>query len=132
MRFTVILLGTILLAGCSLSADVHSAQLRVAHFHSLLNAGNADQIIAEAPGMKWPSRGPTFRDYLLSVHRKLGFCGSWRMLSYHEHFGMGGGAVRINADTHCDNDNAQESFVFSTGDLKLRGYAITSRILVTS
>jgi hypothetical protein len=127
---TILLLG-FALSGCSIEKHIHGAQLKVAHFHALLNAGNADQIVAEAgPGFSWPSRGPSFRDYLLSVHRKLGFCGSWRMLNYHEDIGVGG-LVRISADTHCDADNAQESFVFTSGDLRLRSYAVTSRILVT-
>jgi hypothetical protein len=109
-----------------------AAKMKVAHFHDLLNAGRFDQIVAEAdPGMRWPKRSPSFKDYLAAVHRKLGFCGGWRMTSYVHQVGMGGG-LRINADTHCDADNAQESFVFSSGDLQLRAYAITSRVLVVS
>jgi hypothetical protein len=132
MRRAVVLLSSVLLSGCSVAKHVHAAQVQVAHFHSLLNAGNVDQIVAEAgPGLKWPARGPSFKDYLASVHRKLGYCGSWRMLSYNEHWGVSGGTVRINADTHCDTDNAQESFLFGR-DLKLRGYAISSRVLVVS
>jgi hypothetical protein len=122
----------IALSACSFTNDIKAAQMKVAHFHGLLNAGNFDQIAAEAdPGMRWPRRGPSFRDYLLSVHRKLGFCGTWRMISFNEQLGLGGG-IRINADTHCDADNAQESFVFSSRDLRLRGYAVSSRALVVS
>jgi len=128
---TLVLLGTALSA-CSVAKDVKAGQMKVAHFHALLNAGNFDQIAAEAdPGMHWPTRGPSFKDYLSSIHRKLGFCGSWRMTSFNEQLGLGG-AVQINADTHCDADNAQESFVFSSGDFRLRGYAVTSRALVVS
>lgn len=131
-RLATLVLLCAALSACSLAKDVKAAQLKVAHFHALLNAGNFDQIAAEAdPGMDWPTRGPSFKDYLSSVHRKLGFCGSWRMISFNEQLGLGG-AVLIKADTHCDADNAQESFVFSSGDLRLRGYAVTSRALVVS
>ena len=131
-RPATILVLSFTLSSCSIEKHINNAKLKVAHFHELLNAGNADQIVAEAgPGMQWPSRGPSFKDYLLSVHRKLGFCGSWRMVNYHENFGVRG-MVRINADTHCDADNARESFVFNSGDLKLRSYEISSPVLVTS
>jgi hypothetical protein len=133
MRVTIILLSSFLLSGCSLSKQADAAKMKVAQFHALMNAGNFDQIVANAdPRMKWPARGPSFKDYLASVHRKLGFCGSWRMLSYVEEWKPTGRVLRLNADTHCDNDNAQESFVFDTGDLKLRGYSVTSRVLVVS
>lgn len=121
------------LSGCSLAKHLEGAKLQVAHFHSLLNAGNFDQIIAEAgPGMDWPAHGPSFKDYLAGVHRKLGFCGSWRMVNYNEHWGATGGVVRINADTHCEADNAQESFLLDGASLKLRGYSVSSRMLVVS
>lgn len=122
-----------LLSSCSLGRHVGAAQLRVAHFHALLNAGNFDQIEAEAdPNFSWPRRGPTFKDYLAGVHRKLGFCGSWRMLAFNERWGVTGGVVRLDANTHCDADNAQESFVFNAGDLKLLSYSVTSPRLVAS
>ena len=128
----VILLLCLALSACSFGKDMDAAKMKVAHFHELLNAGKIDQIVAEAdPGMNWPKRGPSFKDYLSAVHRKLGFCGAWRMTSYVEKVGLGGG-VRINAETHCDVDNAQESFVFNSGDMRLRGYAASSRILVVS
>jgi len=128
---TILLLG-FSLSGCSIQKHIHDAQLKVAHFHELLNAGNVDQIVAEAgPGLSWPSRGPSFKEYLLSVHKKLGFCGSWQMQGFHENLGPGG-LVRIAAKTHCDADDAQESFVFTSGDLKLRSYAVSSPVLVTS
>lgn len=123
----------LVLCGCSLQKHVNESRLQVAHFHGLLNAGNFDEIIAEAdPELKWPSRGPSFKDYLAGVHRKLGFCGTWRMLSYNENWSAGGGRVGIRTDTHCDVDNAQESFIFDARTLKLREYAVTSRAFVVS
>jgi hypothetical protein len=132
-RPAVLLLMCIAVSGCSLAKHMQAAKTQVAHFHSLLNAGNFDAIIAEAgPGMNWPPHGPSFKDYLASIHRKLGFCGSWRMLGYNEHWGPTGGVVHINADTHCDTDNVQESFDFDAATLRLRAYTVSSRALVVS
>jgi hypothetical protein len=134
MRRAVLVLAVLIVSGCSLKADSHRAALKVARFHALLNAGKFDQIAGEAdPAMKWAARGPSFRDYLSAIHRKLGFCGSWRMLSYVEQFTPRGRLAELHTDTHCDRDNAQESFVFGPDpDMKIRGYAITSRVLITS
>src|SRR6476620_3534416 len=134
MRRAAVPLVLLLVSGCSLKAHSHEAALTVARFHALLNAGKFDQIAADAdPAMKWPSHGPSFNDYLAAIHRKLGFCGSWRMLNYVEQLTPRGRVSELHTDTHCDRDNAQESFVFSPGaGMKIRGYAITSRVLVTS
>ena len=124
---------SMLVSGCSLRSDVRAVTLKVAHFHALLNAGKVDQIAAEAPGLKWPARGPRFTDYLAAIHRKLGFCGQWEMLGFHENFGAGATA-KLETRTHCDRDDAIENFVFSGrgADLRLQQYQITSRLLVTS
>jgi hypothetical protein len=134
MRRAAVIFLLLFVSSCSLKSGSHQAALKVARFHALLNAGNVDQIAAEADlTMKWASRGPSFRDYLSAVHRKLGYCGSWRMQSYVEQFTPHGRVEELHADTHCDRDNAQESFVFGAApDMKIRGYAITSRVLVTS
>jgi hypothetical protein len=133
-RAAVVFVLLLFLSGCSIRAHSHEAALKVAHFHELMNAGKFDQIVVEAgPAMNWPTRGPSFKDYLAGAHRKLGFCGSWQMLSYVETFTNRGRVARLNADTRCDRDNAQESFIFTTGpDMRLRGYAVTSRVLVVS
>jgi hypothetical protein len=130
-RSSTILLLCCSLSACSLGKDVNAAKMKVAHFHQLLNAGNVDQIAAQAdPAMRWPAKGPSFKEYLLAVHRKLGFCGAWRLKNYFEQIGPGG-SVRVLAATHCDADDAEESFLFSR-DLRLRGYAVNSRVLVVS
>jgi hypothetical protein len=113
---------------------LRAATLKVAHFHSLLNAGRFDQIAAEAgPELSWPARGPSFKDYLTAVHRNLGFCGDWRMIGFHQKLGSGG-TTRLEARTHCERDDAIENFVFTGrgSDLRLKGYQITSRVLVVS
>jgi hypothetical protein len=124
---------SLLVAGCSVRADMHDAAMATGHFHALLNDGKFDQIVAEAPNLSWPSHGPTFKDYLAAVHRKLGFCGQSRILNFHENFGINGRTV-IEARTHCDGDDAIESFVFAGrgAGLRLQRYQITSPVLVTS
>jgi hypothetical protein len=129
-----ILLCSVLLSSCSVKADFHNAIIAAAHFHSLLNAGKFDQIAAEAgPELKWPKRGPRFVDYLGAIHRKLGFCSSSRMLSFKETFGKDD-LARLSLRTHCENDDAEETFVFSGRGpaMKIRTYQITSPMLIAS
>jgi hypothetical protein len=85
------------------------------------------------PAFQWPQKGPTFKEYLTAVHRKLGFCGSWQLVSFVESMTNRARTGRLNTHIHCDRDDAEESFLFTAGnDPRLRGYLITSRVLVTS
>ena len=123
----------LLLDGCSVRADMRDVAMKTARFHALLNGGNFGQIVAESPSLSWPAHGPAFTDYLAAVHRKLGYCGQTRLITFHESFGPHG-TTMLQSRTHCDRDDAIESFVF-TGrgkDLSLQHYAITSPVLVAS
>lgn len=99
------------------------------HFHSQLNAGQYEEICAEADeGFSQSDKHHELVHFLDQVHKKLGNAGTARRLGINVKATSGGTFVTSEFATQFDEGEADETFVWrkSGKDLKLYRYNVQS------
>jgi hypothetical protein len=122
-----------LLAGCSVSSDVHTAEGEIAHFHKQLDAGQfADIYSASSPEFQKVTTSDAWSQLLAAIHRKLGAFQSGKTAGWGDNATLRGHFVTINYAARYARGPAQETFVYkSDGDhLSLVGYHVNSTALI--
>lgn len=121
------------LAGCSMSADVGLAERQVVQFHQQLDAGQLQQIYAEASDrLRRATSEQDMQNLLAAVHRKLGDVKSSVRGAWSVHAGTTGTFISLSYQTHFSEGDATERFDYQLeGDKALlAGYHINSNALI--
>ncbi|HKR77852.1 MAG TPA: DUF4019 domain-containing protein [Rhodanobacter sp.] len=130
---SLLVLVAILLAGCSMSADVGLAERRVAQFHQQLDTGQLQQIYAGASDrLRKTTSEQDMQALLAAVHRKLGDVKSSVRGAWSIHAGVTGTFISLSYRTHFSEGDATERFDYQLeGDKALlAGYHINSNTLI--
>lgn len=133
VRRSLFALLAVLLAGCSMSADVGLAEGQVAQFHQQLDAGQLQQIYAGASDrLRKATSEQDMQALLAAVHRKLGDVKSSVRGAWSVHAGVTGTFVSLSYRTHFSEGDATERFDYQLeGDKALlAGYHINSNTLI--
>ena len=123
----------ILLAGCSMSADTKMAEGAVERFHTMLDAGQFQDIYAEsADDLKKVTTQEKLTALLEAVHRKLGVMKSSMKQSWNVNYHTSGTFITLVYATVYQGGDAREQFMYRLegADAKLAGYYINSDALV--
>ncbi|MEW9572437.1 DUF4019 domain-containing protein [Rhodanobacter sp. Si-c] len=123
----------VLLAGCSMSADVGVAERQVVQFHQQLDAGQLQQIYTGASDrLREATSEQDMQALLAAVHRKLGVVKSSVRGAWSVHAGTTGTFVSLSYRTHFSEGDATERFDYQLeGDKALlAGYHINSNTLI--
>lgn len=123
----------ILLAGCSMSADTKMAEGAVERFHTMLDAGQFQDIYAEsADDLKKVTTQEKLTALLEAVHRKLGVMKSSMKQSWNVNYHTSGTFITLIYATAYQGGDAREQFMYRLegADAKLAGYYINSDALV--
>ena len=132
-KLLVLFLFVLVLAGCSASADMSTAEAAVPKFHEMLDAAQFDDIYAQSgDAMKSASSQADFTALLAAVHRKLGNTKSSTKAGWGVNYQTSGTWVTLNYTTVYDSGDAQEQFVFLVKDKSalLAGYHVNSNALI--
>jgi len=135
MTRSLVVLAALLAAlfGCSMSADTATAEQAVPKFHEQLDAGQFDEIYAQAGDeLKKASTQQDFVALLEAIHRKLGNTKSADKTGWNVNYQTSGSFVTLGYKTVFDGGDAQEQFVFRLQDKTalLVGYHINSTALI--
>lgn len=123
----------ILLAGCSMSADTKMAEGAVERFHTMLDAGQFQDIYAEsADDLKKVTTQEKLTALLEAVHRKLGVMKSSMKQSWNVNYHTSGTFITLIYATVYQGGDAREQFMYRLegADAKLAGYYINSDALI--
>ena len=123
----------LMLCGCSMSADTHTAEEAVGRFRTMLEAAQFNAIYAEAADdLKNASSEEKFVAVLEAVHRKLGPLKSAHQEGWNVNYRTNGTFVTLNYVASYSGGDAHEQFVYRLVHSKaaLVGYHINSDALI--
>ncbi len=121
-------------AGCSMSGDKTAAEQGVDRFHTMLDAGQFEQIYAGATAdCRRITAQQDFVALLNAVHSKLGAMRSTKERNWRINFDNKGTFVTLTYATTYAGGDAEEQFVFliDQDTPALQGYHINSNALGT-
>src|SRR5438128_2155312 len=136
MRYaTGILVSTLVMAfGCGGNESKTTAERAVPQFHESYNTNQFDAIYQAADDQfRSATSKKDYYDFMSAVRRKLGRAKSSDLQSWNVFLGTSGRRITLVYQTQFDEGQATERFVFvnSAAGIKLLGYNVNSRLLVT-
>jgi hypothetical protein len=129
MRILPIVLGALLVAGCSPKREVGDAQVAIAMFHAAYNHGDFGTILDQVtPRMRGAANDDKMLRILRAATAKLGPFRQGKVIGSHVNFTPGRTAISIGYSSRFRDGVANENFVFidSDGVKRLDGYQLNS------
>ena len=133
MRKFGILVAAVLLAGCSIGADVPLAKQAAVSFHHQLDAGKfAETYSAAGPDLRAAATQQQWVQLLDMVHRKLGNFKSAPEPGWNDMVATGGHFITLTYQSTYEHGVAEEQIVYKMvgGKALLIGYHVTSNALI--
>lgn len=131
MPFAAVAMSGAMLAGCNVKESFKEAAVEVSHFHAALDAGQWQQLWAQAdPELHKAAQREQFGKFLEAVHRKLGKVQSSKQVGWNANATTGGTYLTVTMQTRFERGEGTEQFVYRKGEgdaLKLVGYNIQSQ-----
>lgn len=129
----VLAIVTLLIAGCSSSANIKLAEQAIPLFHEMLDASQFDEIYAaSAEDLKKVADKKEFVTLLEAVHRKLGNTKASAQKGWNVNYHTSGAFVTLTYATTYAEGEASERFVYRMqgSTALLAGYHINSNALL--
>lgn len=129
MRLLPIVLGALIVTGCSGKREMADAEGAVARFHAAYNKGDFDAIAGEAASnMQSEAVARELPELLAAMSERLGPYDYGARSNVNVRFSASGTQVRIAYHSRYRGGPAQENFVFAKQDkvMRLAGYTVNA------
>ena len=111
--YPLLLAGLALLSGCSASKDLETAQIEVARFHKMFDAGQYTEIYAmSGPEIRQDKSEVEWNAMLAGVHNLYGNVTEAKSVGFNVNYSTGGSRVSLVYDTKFAHANGREEFVY--------------------
>ena len=134
-RFHGLLVGAVLVTGCSSGQDLNLAQSEIERFRQLMTAQQFSQIYSDASDeLKKTTGEQDMARLLTAIDRKLGPVKNAEKNGWNVNYNTSGTSVTLKFNTQFERGTGAETFVYriAGGKAQLAGYNITSNALITN
>ena len=134
-RLYGLLVGAVLVTGCSSGQDLNLAQSEIERFRQLMTAQQFGQIYSEASDeLKKTTGEQDMARLLTAIDRKLGPVKNAEKNGWNVNYNTSGTSVTLKFNTQFERGTGAETFVYriAGGKALLAGYNITSNALITN
>jgi hypothetical protein len=131
-RAMPIVLTGLMLAACSATQDINTAQEAIAHFHQMLSAGQFEEIYALTDdSFKKASTDGDMKRILSTIDRKLGAVKTSESTGWNIGYTPSGTTITLRYQTQFEHGTGAETFRYRLADGKalLAGYNMNSNDL---
>jgi hypothetical protein len=134
-RLYGLLVGAVLVTGCSSGQDLNLAQAEIERFRQLMTAQQFSQIYSDASDeLKKTTGEQDMARLLTAIDRKLGPVKNAEKNGWNVNYNTSGTSVTLKFNTQFERGTGAETFVYriAGGKALLAGYNITSNALITN
>ena len=134
-RLCGLLVGAVLVTGCSSGQDLNLAQAEIERFRQLMTAQQFSQIYSDASDeLKKTTGEQDMARLLTAIDRKLGPVKNAEKNGWNVNYNTSGTSVTLKFNTQFERGTGAETFVYriAGGKALLAGYNITSNALITN